>query len=200
MSRVDTIDHRTGPRKRGEELQHAIFAATMAELLEQGYARLTMDRIATRARTSKASLYRRWPNKAGLVLDALIDSFPATEELPDTGELRGDLRAVLRQMASVMTGSTGDVIRSVLMDTSASPELAKEARTVLIGRRHARYLAVLRRWADRGEVRPGALTERVASVGPCLLREHFFLHQAPILDIVIDEIVDDVLIPLVSAR
>jgi AcrR family transcriptional regulator len=195
---VDTVDHRTGPRKRGEELQHAIFAATMAELLEYGYPRLTMDRVAARARTSKASLYRRWPNKAGLALDALIDSFPTVEDLPETGELRGDLRAVLRQMASVMTGPAGEVIRSILMATETDPEIAGDARALLMGRRHIPYLAVLQRWADRGTVRPDALTERVASVGPCLLREHFFLHRAPIPEHVIDEIVDDVLLPLVS--
>jgi AcrR family transcriptional regulator len=197
---VETVDHRTGPRKRGDELQRAIFAATMAELLEYGYPRLTMDRIAVRARTSKATLYRRWPNKAGLALDALIDSFPTGEELPDTGELREDLKAVLRRMASAMTGLTGDVIRTILLDTDATPEIAQEARALLISRRQIPYLTVLRRWVERGVVRPGALNDRVASVGPCLLREQFFLHQAPIPDEVIDEIVDEVLIPLVSAH
>lgn len=197
---MDTVDHRSGPRKRGEELHQAIFVATMAELLESGYPRLTMDRVAARARTSKASLYRRWPNKASLALDALIDSFPDVEDLPETGELRGDLRAVLRHMASVMTGPSGEVIRSILMDAAADPEIARDARALLMSRRHVPYLAVLRRWADRGAVRPGALTERVASVGPCLLREHFFLHRAPIPDHVIDEIIDDVLLPLVSSR
>jgi AcrR family transcriptional regulator len=197
---VDTVDHRTGPRKRGDELQHAIFVATLAELLEHGYSRLTMDRVAARARTSKASLYRRWPNKAGLALDALTDSFTTVDDLPDTGDLRDDLRALLRRMASAMTGPTGEVIRSILMDTTADPEIAREARGLLMGRRHRPYLAVLQRWADRGVVWPGALTERVTSVGPALLREHFFLHRAPIPDHVIDEIVDDVLLPLVSIR
>jgi AcrR family transcriptional regulator len=197
---VDTADHRTGPRKRGDELQQAIFAATLAELLEHGYPKLTMDRVAARARTSKASLYRRWSNKAALALDALIDGFPDGEDLPDTGELRGDLAAVLRRMAAVMTGTTGEVIRSILMDTTADPEAARSARALLIGRRHVPYLAVLRRWAERGEVRPDALTERVASVGPALLREHFFLHRTPTPDEVIDGIVDEVLLPLVSNR
>jgi hypothetical protein len=59
---------------------------------------------------------------------------------------------------------------------------------------------VLRRWADRGVVRPDALTERVASVGPALLREHFFLHRVPAPDEVIDGIVEEVLLPLVSSR
>ncbi|HEY2694799.1 MAG TPA: TetR/AcrR family transcriptional regulator [Pseudonocardiaceae bacterium] len=197
---MDTADHRTGPRKRGDELQHAIFAATLAELQEHGYPQLTMDRVATRARTSKASLYRRWPNKAALALDALLDGFPDAQDLPDTGELRGDLAAVLRRMASVMTGTTGEVIRSILMDNATDPEVARSARALLVGRRHVPYLAVLRRWADRGVVRPDALTERVASVGPALLREHFFLHRVPAPDEVIDGIVEEVLLPLVSSR
>lgn len=197
---MDTVDHRTGPRKRGDELQSAIFAATTAELLEHGYSRLTMDRVAARARTSKASLYRRWPNKAGLALDALIDGFPIVDEVPDTGELREDLKVVLQRMAAAMTGPAGDVVRAILMDTTADPEIVREARALLISRRLIPYLAVLRRWVDRGLVRPGALNERVASVGPCLLREQFFLSHAPIPDQVIDEIVDEVLIPLVMAH
>lgn len=197
---MDTADHRTGPRKRGDELQHAIFTATLAELLEHGYAKLTMDRVATRARTSKASLYRRWPNKAALALETLLDGLPDAEDLPDTGELRGDLAAVLRRMASVITGPTGEVARSILMDATTDPEVARSARALFIGRRHVPYLAVLRRWAERGKVRPDALTERVASVGPALLREHFSLHRGPVPDEVIDGIVDEVLLPLVSNR
>src|SRR3954469_3077085 len=67
--------HRSNGRSRGpprrhasEELRQAIFAAATAELLEYGYPRFTMDRVAVRAK----ALYRRWPNKAGLALDDVI--------------------------------------------------------------------------------------------------------------------------------
>ena len=64
-------DHRKGPRRRGEALFQAIYDATLAELVASGYAGMAMERVAARARTSKASLYRRWPSRAELVADAI---------------------------------------------------------------------------------------------------------------------------------
>ncbi|MEC3975004.1 TetR/AcrR family transcriptional regulator [Amycolatopsis sp. H20-H5] len=194
-----TADHRKGPRRRGDKLNDAIYAATIDELKENGYPALTMDRVADRARTSKASLYRRWANKTDLVMDALVHSFPTPEELPTTGTLRGDLVAVLRHMATIMAGPLGEVARRVLADSIADPEISRLARQRFVDRRHDLFLKILCRSAERGEVRAGALTPRVASVGPCLLRDYFLLNSTPIPDSVIDEIVDDVLIPLVAA-
>src|SRR5882762_74282 len=59
-----SADHRRGPRRRGDALTAAIFDATLAELAEVGYAELTMERVAGRAKASKGSLYRRWSNRA----------------------------------------------------------------------------------------------------------------------------------------
>src|SRR4051794_9492285 len=67
----DVEDHRRGPRRRGDVLTTAIFEATLAELDEVGYAELSMERVAYRARASKGSLYRRWNSRAELVVDAM---------------------------------------------------------------------------------------------------------------------------------
>lgn len=195
---MDTVDHRKGPRRRGDELNHAIFTATMDELLENGYPTLTMDRVADRARTSKASLYRRWSNRTDLVMDTLLHHFPTPDEMPSTGTLRGDLFAVLRHMSDVMTSPMGTLAKCVLTDAIADPDISRRARQKFVDRRHELFLSTLRRWADQGEVRPQALTPRVASVGPSLMRDYFLLNSPPIPDQVIDEIVDQVLIPLVS--
>ncbi|MEU4744544.1 helix-turn-helix domain-containing protein, partial [Actinosynnema sp. NPDC023658] len=61
-----TEDHRKQPRRRGEELNAAIYRATLEELAEVGYAKLTMERVAERARTGKAALYRRWSSRMEL--------------------------------------------------------------------------------------------------------------------------------------
>jgi AcrR family transcriptional regulator len=81
MPRSDTVpdlaavapsgDHRTRPRRRGHALDKAILQATLVEIDMSGYAALSMERVAERARASKASLYRRWPSKVELVLAAL---------------------------------------------------------------------------------------------------------------------------------
>ena len=81
------------PRIEGDrELE--ILEATLEVLADVGYDRLTMDAVATRAKASKATLYRRWTNKVSLVIDALQHSKGPTE-IPDTGSLREDLRGLM---------------------------------------------------------------------------------------------------------
>src|SRR5271167_1232862 len=85
-------------RRRGQVLEEALLDAAWAELTERGYDEFTIDGVAARAGTSRAVLYRRWPGKQQLVQAALVsvvgkDSVVA----PDTGTLRGDVIALLRQ-------------------------------------------------------------------------------------------------------
>src|SRR5262247_3412802 len=81
----------TRQRRRGEHLEAALLAAAWDELAEVGFARLTMESVAARAKTGVAVLYRRWPNKDDLVL-AAIRHYGTTHpvDVPDTGSLRGD--------------------------------------------------------------------------------------------------------------
>ncbi|MBV9847973.1 MAG: TetR/AcrR family transcriptional regulator [Kutzneria sp.] len=197
---METTDHRKGPRRRGDELNRAIFTATMAELLESGYAKLTMDRVAERARTSKASLYRRWPSRVELALDTVLHHFPDAASLPNTGDLRTDLVAALRLLADTFTGSVGTVVRSMMADIELDPELGRQLRVRALDQRNEAFLSLLRRAAMRGEARGDKLTQRIAGLGPALLREHITLHGVPVPDVVIEEIVDEVLLPLVSTR
>src|ERR1700760_280531 len=83
-------------RRRGPELEAALLDAAWEELVEVGYAALTMESVAARAHTGVAVLYRRWPNKDQLAL-AAIESYGSAHpvETPDTGTLRGDLIGLL---------------------------------------------------------------------------------------------------------
>jgi AcrR family transcriptional regulator len=104
-------DHRKQPRRRGEALNAAIFRATLDELAEVGYAKLTMERVAERARTGKASLYRRWPSRMELAMDAVYHALPDPASPPDTGSLRGDLLALLRRNGELLAGPAGEALR-----------------------------------------------------------------------------------------
>src|SRR5690242_13778994 len=88
-------------RRRGEELESALLDAAWNELVEVGFVGLTMESVAARARTGVAVLYRRWPNKAQLVL-AAFDHYRAARPIqaPDTGSLRGDLLALLTAVSA----------------------------------------------------------------------------------------------------
>ena len=193
-------DHRKGPRRRGGALTAAIFEATLAELAEVGYAELSMERVATRARASKGSLYRRWSNRAELVVDAMHHANPRHIEAPETGSVREDLLGYLRSIASRLNGADGEAIRGLMVEAVRDPELMAVVRTRFINPGIERALDILRQGAVRGEVRPTALTHRIASVGPSLLRQQFMVYGSPVPDEVLVELVDDVLMPLISPQ
>src|ERR1700761_2538013 len=117
-------------RRHGPELESALLTAAWQELVEAGYARLTMESVARRAHASEAVLYRRWPNKAGLVL-AAIDHHRATHpvEAPDTGTLRGDLIAELTWVSEALAGffaiTSAAAFSGLMADTGLTPGQAR---------------------------------------------------------------------------
>ena len=142
-------DHRRGRRRRGAELHRAIYDATMDALADAGYANLTMDDVARRARTSKACLYRRWSSRAELVADAVRHLVPDSGDSTDTGDLRGDLIALLSAAAGVLNGPVGTALRGLLADTLRDPELAEATRSRTGGSAPERVMRILRRAAER---------------------------------------------------
>ncbi len=193
------VDHRKGPRRRGDTLYAAIYEATLEELTAVGYADLKMEHVANRAHASKGSLYRRWSSRAELVVDAVHHTIPSCAERPDTGCVREDLLGCLRGFATLLNGPSGEAIRGLMAETMRNPDLMKVVRIRFIDPGVNLFLEVLRRGTIRGEVRATALSPRIAGLGPDLLREHFMVHRTPIPDRVLIEIVDDVLIPLIRA-
>jgi AcrR family transcriptional regulator len=192
-------DHRTRPRRRGPTLDAAILQATIAEIDHHGYADLSIERVAERARASKASVYRRWPSKVALVLAAVYDQLPDTAAAPDTGSLRGDLLALFRRVAGLLAGPAGVAIRGLLGDALRDAELAGQLRGYTRGRSVAALRDVLLRAGQRGELSPGAITPRQLEAGLSVLRFHFLVHGAPVADTVVVEIVDEVVLPLFRA-
>lgn len=191
-------DYRRAPRRRGETLERAIYDATLAELHQVGYLNLSMERVAQRARTGNASLYRRWASRAELVIDAISSVVPEHAEPPDTGSVRGDLLALLRLTRARQAGPAGEVMRGVIAE-SLGNDRVHAARARLADQRIAQVLTVLRRGADRGEVRPSAVMPVVAAVAPMLVMGLFLLRGEPVTDQTLTEIVDEVMLPLVQA-
>ncbi|MEO3788919.1 TetR/AcrR family transcriptional regulator [Nonomuraea sp. B10E15] len=195
---VMVTDHRKRPRRRGEALNAAIHKATLDELAEVGYAGLTMERVAERARASKASLYRRWPSRIELVMEAVYSSLPTPESSPDTGNFRDDLVAMLRRTAQALSGPAGEAMRGLLGEAlrNESPLNAMRRSSQGAGRRMMEE--IVRRAVERGEVDPGDVTARRLDAGQALLRQHFLFEGTPIPDSLVVEIVDEVLVPLLK--
>jgi AcrR family transcriptional regulator len=181
-------------RRRGDALVEAIHAAVMEELATVGYSALSIERVAERARTGKASIYRRWPTRLDLVLHAIDHVMPRLDDVPDTGNVRDDLLLVLRRIAAVMGSRDGMAARACVDGTD--DELAAAVRERLLPPRKAMMLSILKRAADRGEIRPEAVTQRIAETGPMLLHGELLQRGAPITDEGVVEIVDEVLLPL----
>ncbi len=200
-SRAGARDVPEGLRRRhGQALVAAILEATIAEVDEVGYADLTMEKVAERARASKASVYRRWPGKVALVVDAVRHALPDPAALVDTGTLRGDLLALLRAVSEQLAGPAGRAMRGVLGDVLRDPERAEQFRARARGNSEAMIETVLRRAQRRGELDAGAVTRRQREVGPALLRFHFLTHDGPVPDEVVVGIVDEVVLPLLWSR
>ncbi|HEY8472608.1 MAG TPA: TetR/AcrR family transcriptional regulator [Natronosporangium sp.] len=190
------------PRRRGAALETAILQAAVEILTESGYQGLTMDRVAARAGTNKNAIYRRWPNRAALGLAAYRELVNTDTELPDTGELRGDVLALLRGAnRHLASPTTGGVLRGLLAAAATDPELAAQLRDSAIDAQSSRWLTVLARAVARGEVPPEALHPRVATVAIALLRNEYVARGTTnVPDNVIVEIVDEVYLPLLRGR
>lgn len=184
-------------RRRGAALLGAIHAAVLDELADNGYTGLSIERVADRARTGKACIYRRWPSRLELVLDALDHTLPDPDQILGDGELREELLAVLRTIAAVMSSHAGGAARACLAP-GVEPELSEAIRNRLLAPRRAAMLALLSRAAGRGEVRREAVTERLAELGPTLLHGEL-LQRGRIDDDAVVAIVDEVLMPLLRA-
>ncbi|MFD4421997.1 TetR/AcrR family transcriptional regulator [Agromyces sp. NPDC058484] len=191
-----TVDHRTHPRRRGEALDTAILEAALDELAEVGYAGLTMERVAERARTGKASIYRRWPTRMELTLDAVRHAMPDPTSPPDTGSLRGDLLALLRESAALMDGPPGEALRGLLGDALADQQRMRELRRRSHGSGVTAMTEIARRAVARAEIDPADVTPIRLEAGHSMLRQHFLFNGTPIDDDVIVAIVDEVVVPL----
>jgi AcrR family transcriptional regulator len=190
-------------RKRGETLEHAIHDAVLAELAEVGYAALTIEAVATRAKTGKASIYRRWDTKQNLVLDAFIARFGAPDDLlssllVDTDATTRDLLLTWAAGIVRISDEAGELIRAVVGEATRDPDLAVAVEQQVRRPKHAVLVDLLRRGVDRGEVHPDALSDLYADILPALLTYRMVLNNQPVTDHEAVEIIDRVVMPLIS--
>jgi AcrR family transcriptional regulator len=171
-----------------------LLAVTLELLQEHGYDRLTLDAVATTARASKATLYRRWPTKAELVLAAFVEGTRQIAVDPDTGTLRGDLLR-LGESICAHVSTHASTIRAVLMEVSRSAELEAMMQEQFLDQRKALMTHVLAQAVDRGEIEASAITEDLWDLLPgYLIYRSVLTGRAPSRR-TIQDLVDNVLIP-----
>jgi AcrR family transcriptional regulator len=186
-------------RRRGHTLERAIFDAVLDQLRTVGYAGLTMEGVAAAAHTGKAALYRRWAGKDDLVVDTMDHVLPSPCALPDQGDIREDLLDLLRLMAAFLNSPAGCALESLIADIEPDGRFARLLYQRVKAPRKRMFLDLLWRAADRGQVRPEAVTQLVADVGPALLMQRFSAEGPPVPDAYVVSVVDDIVLPLLRA-
>ncbi len=198
-----------GPqRRRGAALEDAIVDAAFAELTEVGYAAFAVENVAARARTGKASIYRRWGSKQELVMAALAahlhgpddESMRAAGWHDDELTTADALRGVGRLIVETLRSPAGRAMRAIKLEATSDPELAALVDQQFQAPRRAAMLALLRRGVARGEVRPEAATTVVADVLPAVLTHRLLMQGEQVSATEIETIIEQVMIPLVSVR
>jgi AcrR family transcriptional regulator len=187
-------------RRRGKELEAALLEAAWEELVSAGFARLTMESVAARARTGVAVLYRRWPRKDDLVLDA-IQHYGVTHpvDLPDTGSLRGDMIGLLSGFSSgrvAFVTVVSAAFSGLLASTGLTPAQVREK---LISDRPLWSSEIFRRAHERGEIDLGQTPGAVLAMPFDLMRHDLLMTLKPLPGERVLEIVDELFMPLVEA-
>jgi AcrR family transcriptional regulator len=195
--------HTTLGRKRDLTRDPDILAAALDVLAETGYHGMTIDMVARRAKAGKATLYRRWPSKAELVIDAVVgmrkSNFPASE-LADTGSLRGDLIATI-QPHSIEDGDRKfQIMAGILAMISQAPELAEAANTAIIQPRIQANLLLMQRAIDRGEISADCDIQTLSLVTPGMIAHRVLILRKPVDREFLISLIDGVLLPAVGLR
>jgi AcrR family transcriptional regulator len=171
-----------------------LLAVTLQLLQEHGYDRLTVDAVATTARASKATVYRRWPSKAELVLAAFTEGIRQVAVPPDTGTLRDDLLRVGKVVCE-QAGEHASTMRAVLVEVSRNPALNEAMQHQFVDQREALIHHILRQAVDRGEIDAAAITDELWDLLPGYLIFRSIVSGRPPTRHTVQVLVDDVIIP-----
>ncbi|TIC80765.1 TetR/AcrR family transcriptional regulator [Nocardioides sp. GY 10127] len=192
------VEPGTRPRVEGDR-ESEILAAGVEVLLEVGFDRLTMDAVAQRAQASKATLYRRWGDKASLVAAALARHKGSAAPPPDTGSLREDLRGMFCASEGLTDPATSALMGSVVTAIARDPQFATAFRTQVVGPKVAASRVIWERARERGDLRPDADLDLLESaLAGIVLHRAFVLGEVPD-EATVTRVIDQVVLPAALA-
>jgi AcrR family transcriptional regulator len=192
-SMTETVDRAASPSPWSPR-ETELLTVTLQLLQEHGYDRLTVDAVANVARASKATVYRRWPSKAELVLAAFIEGIRQVAVPPETGTLRGDLLR-LGELVCEQAGQHAPTMRAVLVEISRNPALNDVLQHHFISQRRELIHHVLQQAVDRGEIDAAAINDELWDLLPGYLVFRTVIANRPATHDTVQALVDDVVIP-----
>jgi AcrR family transcriptional regulator len=181
-------------RPRSQQADRAILTATVELLADRGLAAMSIEEVAARAGVGKTTIYRRWPSKGLLALDAFVTSFREEQPLPDTGTLRGDLIAALRGWVRAVTQTPmGPMLTSLIAAAQYDPELRGAWRERVLEPLRRQHRIMLDRAVSRGEIPASVDTEVVLDLFFGAAEHRLLLGHLPMTDAFIGEVVEVIL-------
>ncbi len=155
-SRVDTTRRpaavRAG-RPRSERARLAVLEACADLLIEGGLGAASIEAIAARAGVSKVTIYKWWPSRGSVAVDAFFHRYRQTIDFPDTGDLAADLTGQIRLLITAFQGRAGSIMAELIGQAQSDPALAETLRSRWLEPRRDASTAVLRRAVERSEIR-----------------------------------------------
>lgn len=177
-------------RPRSPSLDAAILQAAVELLAGGGLATFSMDAVAERAGTSKATIYRRWPHKEALVVDAIHQAAARFVGSADTGSLRGDARALVRGLVAALRSDVGRALAALTAEAAHDPVVRQALREDFQARRIQAVAAMLGRAYGRGEVRGDVDVELLVDVASGFLMHRLHMNPASLDEQLADKLVD----------
>jgi AcrR family transcriptional regulator len=177
-------------RPRSERSRAAVLRATSELMQEVGLRAMTTDEIANRSGTSKATIYKWWPNKYAVAVEAFLSEMFAESADPNTGSAREDFRITLRGLLHFYASPSGRIFAQLVAEAQFDPAVAAELRDRLVGSRRQLARAIWDRGVARGELRPDVDPEVAMDLvfGPAMYR--LVARHAPLDAAAADKIVE----------
>jgi AcrR family transcriptional regulator len=177
-------------RPRSQQSRAAVLRATSELMREVGLRAMTTDDIAARSGASKATIYKWWPNKYAVAVEAFLSEMAVESPDPDTGSAREDFRLALRGMVHFYTGENGRAYAQLVGEAQFDPKIGAELRDHLVGSRRELVRAIWDRGVARGELRADVDPEVAIDLifGPAMYR--LIAGHAPLDDTAAAAVVD----------
>src|SRR5258708_10532311 len=176
-------------RRRSIRAHQATLAATTQLLAEVGYTALTIEGVATRAGVGKATVYRWWPSKGALVIEAMSAALEVIS-VSEAGDVRQDLLAVGKGIVQTLAHApAGAVISALAADLIRDPDMAEQFRKQVIRPRRSVVTQILRRAVDRGELPVGLDAELLLDVYAGAIFYRVLVSGEPVTDLLAEQLV-----------
>ena len=163
---------RQAGRPRDPACDAAILRATLDAFEANGYAGVSFEGVAARAGVGKATVDRRYPTKAELVVEAVKAGVQIEEVLPDTGDVRADLIAMMRPLMHHLRGKHGKLLVRFATERVRNPDLAEAFDRLVVGRKREHMRKLLRAAVGRGDLPADADIDLLTEAGPAFIWHH----------------------------